>query len=788
MGELWNHFDINEKIVTNLKEHLKFEAPTKIQEKVLTYVNSKVDLVIQARTGEGKTLAYGIPIVNYILNFYERAENKIRKISPVALILVPTRELGMQVSQHISAILKDLNRISINDKDEQILQNNSKKPKKHRNYYDITIANVFGGFAKAKQLKVLNKYKPEIIIATPGRLWEIIENEESSFLNKLFKLRFLVIDEADRMTEKGHFKELKNIVDYVYTKQETVDLSKAIREEEEEASNEIKEKKIKNKIKNLMHLDDENEGGDDTTTDENKKIKNALKKRGINIDYNKIEEIDPLEMFEDEENIIDDINVNEDNLEGDNVEEEIDENLQEENIDETYEEELNEEENLNEAKNEDDENIDENDNSNDEENVLNFDELKKNKKDSERFTKVIKPKQQAHLRTILCSATLEQIHKSEEKDKKVKNKKNKDISKQLNTESGDIINMQNLMKNIKFYNKLIYVGINYNTKSDNSSKDHSNSITESNVLPEKLELDCYKCEAVFKDYYLFHILKENENKSIIVFTNSISHTKKLFSIFSYFDFKLNCLHSKMQQKQRIKNLERFKTKQKNILFCTDVGARGLDIPLVDLVIHYHIPKTTEMFIHRSGRTARASQEGKCTSLISESELKLYKKIMKDLKFKEFAMKTLNVGQLEKYKSLFEYTKRVEKDEHSIKKQNREKQWFQKKANECEMIFDEEDDGNENLIEEKFLNKKRKMIQKGNIKNKKVFHKINTYNIKRTSFITPELAAKLNNLINESSIKDINLTKAIFDANSDAESFRNKGKQRKKRYIRRKKNK
>ena len=93
MGESWQHFDINDKILTNLRDFLNFEAPTKIQEKVLTYVNSKVDLVIQARTGEGKTLTYGIPIVNYILNFYERAEAKIRKISPVALILVPTREL-----------------------------------------------------------------------------------------------------------------------------------------------------------------------------------------------------------------------------------------------------------------------------------------------------------------------------------------------------------------------------------------------------------------------------------------------------------------------------------------------------------------------------------------------------------------------------------------------------------------------------------------------------------------------------------------------------------------------
>lgn len=760
MGESWQHFDLNEKIVSNLTNFLNFDSPTKIQEKVLTYVNSKVDLVIQARTGEGKTLSYGIPIVNYILNFYDRAEDKIKKISPVALILVPTRELGLQVNQHITAILKDMSL-----KEEKEINTEKIPKKKEKNIFDIKVANVLGGFAKAKQIKILNKYKPEIIIATPGRLWEIIENEDSPFVNKFYKLRFLVLDEADRMTEKGHFKELKSILDFVYTKQETVDLKK---ENLGEEIDENKDSKVKNKIKNLMKSSkgkDQPAGETDdlSKNDENNFIKSALKKKGIHVDVNKIEEIDPLEMFGDEDNIIDDINIDE----AENMEENNEEGNHGE--DENYESgDLNHED-LNQH----------------DEDVMDFDKFRKQKRQDEKFTKEFTPKHQVSLRTILCSATIEKIHKQEESKHK---KSNKSKANQVTTETGDVLNMENLLKNVKFYNKLIYVGINYNNANNLESK--SESQNESNILPEKLKLDCYKCEAVFKDYYLFHILKENEKKSIIVFTNSISHTKKLFSIFSFFDFKLTVLHSKMQQKQRIKNLERFKTHQKNILFCTDVGARGLDIPLVDLVLHYHIPKTTEMFIHRSGRTARASTEGKCTSLISEAELKLYKNIMKDLKFKEFPMKTLNVAQLEKYKSLFEYTKKIERDEHTVKKQNREKQWFEKKASECEMIFedDDRDDRQDEEKEQKFLNKKRNLMHRENIKDKKVFHKISASNIKRTSFITPELAAKLNNLISDDKMRDINLTKAIFDANSDAESFKNKGKQRKKRYLRRRKNK
>ena len=254
--EEWSNYDLNPIILKNL-EHLKFYTPTEIQKKVLVYTNSKVDLIVQARTGEGKTLCYGIPILNYIYNFYERAPLKQKKISPVSLILVPTRELGIQVKNHISALLKDYSLENINDKELE-----TEEEKKERFYFNINIANVMGGFAKPKQIKILEKYNPEIIIATPGRLWEIISNEETNFLNKLYRLRFFVIDEADRMTEKGHFRELKQITEFLYTKLESIDIRKAEsknndnyssdeedQEKEEKIEEEIIEKVEKTKLK-----------------------------------------------------------------------------------------------------------------------------------------------------------------------------------------------------------------------------------------------------------------------------------------------------------------------------------------------------------------------------------------------------------------------------------------------------------------------------------------------------------------------------------------------------------
>jgi ATP-dependent RNA helicase DDX24/MAK5 len=127
----------------------------------------------------------------------------------------------------------------------------------------------------------------------------------------------------------------------------------------------------------------------------------------------------------------------------------------------------------------------------------------------------------------------------------------------------------------------------------------------------------------------------------------------------------------MQQSNRLKNFDKFKSSQKSILFCTDIGARGLDIPNIDLVIHYHIPTKTETFVHRSGRTARANKNGNVVSLISEKEIDLYRKIMKDLNLKEFVLKSISLDKIEKIKSLFEFAKEVELHDFKKRKENNE---------------------------------------------------------------------------------------------------------------------
>lgn len=86
------------------------------------------------------------------------------------------------------------------------------------------------------------------------------------------------------------------------------------------------------------------------------------------------------------------------------------------------------------------------------------------------------------------------------------------------------------------------------------------------------------------------------------------------------------IHGDVSQPQREVTLKRFRNGQCNVLVATDVAARGLDIPNVDLVIQIQPPQETESYIHRSGRTARAGTEGKCITLYNPGELRQIREI------------------------------------------------------------------------------------------------------------------------------------------------------------------
>ncbi|KAM4723376.1 ATP-dependent RNA helicase DDX24 [Anableps anableps] len=511
---------------------LGFTSPTPIQALALPpAIRDRMDLLGAAETGSGKTLAFGIPMIHTILEWKDGSETTtepgdmdesktgeqedddsveaaeededievdqtlgsdedvqgsegedkdeqlgcVRVIDDVefdfkekaaegrnrpllGLVLTPTRELAVQVKHHIDAVAK---------------------------YTDIQTAIVVGGMAQQKQRRML-KRRPEIVIATPGRLWDLIKEGHPHLLN-LRQLKCLVIDEADRMVERGHFAELESLLEML----------------------------------NTTHFN---------------------------------------------------------------------------------------------------------------------------------------PTRQ----TFVFSATLTMVHSL---PSRILQKK----KKQLDNRS----KLEILMEK---------VGI--------KSKPKVIDLTRKEATVETLTETQIHCHKEEKDFYLYYFLLQYPGRTM-VFANSIDCIKRLSALLVILDCNPLSLHANMHQKQRLKNLERFAERQNCVLLTTDVAARGLDIPNVQHVIHYQVPRTSETYVHRSGRTARATKEGLSLLLISPDDVMNFKKISKALgKEEELPVFPMENKCMEAIKERVNLARKIEKIEYYNNREKQHDSWFKQAAQALEVDLDDD---------------------------------------------------------------------------------------------------
>ncbi len=169
---------ITPKLVYHL-DSLKFLIPTPIQRESIPNSLKGNDILGIAQTGTGKTLAFGIPMID-----------KISRKNGVGLILVPTRELAEQVNETMKKLCKPFN-------------------------YKTTV--LIGGASIGNQIRDLRR-KPKVIIATPGRIVDLIDRREIL----LFDVNILVLDEADRMLDMGFAEPLEKILKNIPNKRQTM--------------------------------------------------------------------------------------------------------------------------------------------------------------------------------------------------------------------------------------------------------------------------------------------------------------------------------------------------------------------------------------------------------------------------------------------------------------------------------------------------------------------------------------------------------------------------------------
>lgn len=149
-------------------------------------------------------------------------------------------------------------------------------------------------------------------------------------------------------------------------------------------------------------------------------------------------------------------------------------------------------------------------------------------------------------------------------------------------------------------------------------KPHSVNYLKRNKVNQKLLIQKHmvtdnKYEA------LYEVLSSLEDKSCIVFCNHRATIDNLVEFLSEKKMTFAAYHGKLEQEERELSITQLRNGSTNILISTDLAARGLDIPQLDCIIHFHIPKYEKEFTHRNGRTARMHAHGSAIILLKETD-------------------------------------------------------------------------------------------------------------------------------------------------------------------------
>ncbi len=170
------------KSILKVLDDIGFKTPTPIQQRAIPVISSGVNLVGIAQTGTGKTAAYLLPLLTRL--------RKPEGNDPRVVVIVPTRELSIQVGEDIAELTA---------------------------FSDLRHAAVFGGVGWTKHAQLLDP-GIDILVATPGRLWELYQQG----VLRLKKVKHLVIDEADRMLDMGFMPQLRQLQEIIPAKRQNL--------------------------------------------------------------------------------------------------------------------------------------------------------------------------------------------------------------------------------------------------------------------------------------------------------------------------------------------------------------------------------------------------------------------------------------------------------------------------------------------------------------------------------------------------------------------------------------
>ncbi|KAL0719341.1 hypothetical protein Bca4012_068665 [Brassica carinata] len=478
--------------------HLGFKEPTEIQKACFTVAAFQgKDVIGAAETGSGKTLAFGLPILQRLLDEREKVGKlvalkgeKAQKYSADgylrALIITPTRELALQVTEHLKNAAQNLG---------------------------VRVVPIVGGMSSAKQERLL-KGKPEIVVGTPGRLWELMSAGEKHLV-ELQCLSFFVLDEADRMVEGGHFRELQSIIDL------------------------------------LPVTDKPNEG----KTQSPEPVSDGPKKKR---------------------------------------------------------------------------------------------------------------------QTFVFSAT---IALSSDFRKKLK----RGSSKSKQSSSGEVNSIEVLSERAGMRDSVAIV-----------------DLTTAAILAPKIEESFIRCEEEDKDAYLYYLLSVHGQGRTIVFCTSVAALRHICSLLKILGVDVCKLNADMKQQARLKAMDRFRASENGVLVATDVVARGIDIKNVRTIIHYQLPHSAEVYVHRSGRTARAFADGCSIALIAPNDTSKFYTLCKSFSKESVKLFPLDSSLMPDVRKRLSLARQIDQIERKGSRERVDRTWLEKHAELMELELDEDESEDEKV--------------------------------------------------------------------------------------------
>ena len=144
--------------------------------------------------------------------------------------------------------------------------------------------------------------------------------------------------------------------------------------------------------------------------------------------------------------------------------------------------------------------------------------------------------------------------------------------------------------------------------------------------PESIMQTSYICYEAQKQGLIRHLFVGQDVTKVIIFSGSKLKVKELFKTFRQMGLSVGEMHSDLDQAQRDHIMHEFRNNRVNILVATDIVSRGIDIDDISLIINYDVPHDAEDYVHRIGRTARASAKGMSITFVSEEEQYKFKQI------------------------------------------------------------------------------------------------------------------------------------------------------------------